>query len=104
LLAFLLRFIPYVGAFTSALLPTAVAFAISPGWGVSLEVLGSFLILDQLLAQFVEPLLIGHGIGVSAVALLVSAMYWAWLWGGVGLILAVPLTVCLKVAGVLFPH
>jgi predicted PurR-regulated permease PerM/methylmalonyl-CoA mutase cobalamin-binding subunit len=98
-LAFLLRFIPYVGALTAAVLPTLVAVAVFPGWSKAFEVLGSFLILDQTTAQVVEPLLIGHGIGVSPVALLVSAMYWAWLWGPVGLLLSAPLTACLKVAG-----
>jgi predicted PurR-regulated permease PerM/methanogenic corrinoid protein MtbC1 len=102
-LSALFRFVPYVGAFTSALLPTAVAFAISPGWRVSLELLGSFIVFDQVLAQFVEPVLIGRGIGISVVALLISAMYWAWLWGPVGLILAVPMTACLKVAGDFIP-
>ncbi len=102
-LAFLFRFIPYVGAAASALLPTAVAFAVSPGWSTAFEILGVFVALDQILAQFVEPIVIGHGIGVSAVALLVSAMYWAWLWGPPGLILSVPMTVCLKIAGDFIP-
>jgi len=102
-LAFLFRFIPYIGAAASALLPTAVAFAVSPGWATSLEILGAFVALDQILAQFVEPIVIGHGIGVSAVALLISAMYWAWLWGAPGLILSVPMTVCLKIAGDFVP-
>jgi predicted PurR-regulated permease PerM len=74
-LAFLLRFISYVGALTAAVLPTLVAVAVFPGWSKAFEVLGSFLVLDQLTAQVVEPLLIGHGIGVSPVALLISAMY-----------------------------
>jgi methanogenic corrinoid protein MtbC1 len=103
LLAFILRFVPYVGATASALLPTLVAFAVSPGWGVTLEVLGSFIVMDQFMAQFIEPIIIGHGIGVSSVALLISALYWAWLWGPAGLLLSVPLTVCLKVSGDFVP-
>jgi predicted PurR-regulated permease PerM len=102
-LSALFRFVPYVGALMSALLPTAVAFAITPGWRTSLEVLVCFVALDQILAQFIEPVVIGHGIGLSVVALLISAMYWAWLWGPVGLILAVPMTACLKVAGDFIP-
>ncbi len=98
-LGFLLRFIPYVGALTSAILPTLVAFAVFPGWSKSIEVLGTFVLLDQAAAQFVEPFLIGRGIGVSPVALLFSAMYWTWVWGIPGLLLATPLTACLKVAG-----
>jgi methylmalonyl-CoA mutase cobalamin-binding subunit len=101
--AFLLRFIPYAGALSSAILPTLVAFAIFPGWDKSFEVLGSFIVFDQIAAQFLEPFLIGRGIGVSPVALLISAMYWAWLWGIPGLLLATPLTACLKVAADYIP-
>ncbi len=97
--ACLLRFIPYVGALTAAILPSMVAVAVFPGWGRSIEILGAFILLDQVAAQLIEPFLIGHGIGVSPVALLVSAMYWGWIWGPFGLLLAVPLTACLKVAG-----
>lgn len=103
LLAFLLRFIPYVGAITSAFLPALVAFAIFPGWSKSLEVLATFLIFDQMAAQLAEPILIGRGIDVSPVALLVSAVYWSWLWGLPGLLLATPMTACLKVAGDFIP-
>jgi predicted PurR-regulated permease PerM/methanogenic corrinoid protein MtbC1 len=102
-LGFLLRFIPYVGALTSAILPTLVAFAVFPGWSKTLEVLGTFVVLDQVAAQLVEPFLIGHGIGVSPLALLFSAMYWTWVWGLPGLLLATPLTACLKVAGDYIP-
>ncbi|HEX4209629.1 MAG TPA: AI-2E family transporter [Candidatus Binataceae bacterium] len=102
-LAFLLRYIPYVGALISGILPTLVAFAVFPGWHKSFEVLGAFILLDQVSSQLAEPFLIGRGIGLSPVALLVSAMYWSWLWGVVGLLLATPLTACLKVAGDYIP-
>ncbi len=101
--AFLLRFIPYVGAISSAFLPALVAFAMFPGWGKALEILGAFILLDQIAAQIAEPFIIGHGIDVSPVALLVSAMYWSWLWGIPGLLLSTPLTACLKVAGDYIP-
>jgi predicted PurR-regulated permease PerM/methylmalonyl-CoA mutase cobalamin-binding subunit len=101
--AFLLRFIPYVGALISAVLPTAVAIAVFPGWSKTAEVFGAFILLDQVASQFVEPFLIGRGIGLSPLALLFSAMFWAWLWGLPGLLLATPLTSCLKVAGDYIP-
>ncbi len=101
--AFLLRFIPYVGAVSSAFLPALVAFAMFPGWGKALEILGGFILLDQVAAQIAEPFIIGHGIDVSPVALLVSAMYWSWLWGIPGLLLSTPMTACLKVAGDYIP-
>ncbi len=103
-LAFLLRFIPYVGALSSAVLPTLVAFAVFPGWSKAFEMLGCFVILDQIAGQLVEPVLIGRGIGVSPVALMVSAMYWSWLWGLPGLLLTTPLAACLKVAGDYIPE
>jgi predicted PurR-regulated permease PerM len=101
--AFLLRYIPYVGAVSSAFLPALVAFAMFPGWSKALEILGGFIILDQVAAQIAEPFIIGHGIDVSPVALLVSAMYWSWLWGIPGLLLSTPMTACLKVAGDYIP-
>jgi predicted PurR-regulated permease PerM len=99
LLAFLLRYVPYVGAAISSALPALVAFAVFPGWSKSLLVVGSFVVLDQITAQLVEPFLIGSGIDMSPVALLVATIYWSWLWGVPGLLLAIPLTACLKVAG-----
>ena len=102
-MAFLLRFIPYVGAMISAILPALVAFAVSPGWSKSIEVFVAFIMLDQVAAQLVEPFLIGRGIGLSQLALLVSAMFWSWLWGLPGLLLATPLTSCVKVAGDYIP-
>jgi predicted PurR-regulated permease PerM/methylmalonyl-CoA mutase cobalamin-binding subunit len=99
LLAFLFRYIPYVGTAVSSLLPAAVAFAVFPGWSRSLEVVGAMVVLDQIAAHLVEPFVVGAGIDISPVALLVSTIYWSWLWGMPGLLLAVPMTACLKVAG-----
>jgi predicted PurR-regulated permease PerM/methanogenic corrinoid protein MtbC1 len=99
MLAFLLRYVPYVGALMSSLLPALVAFAVFPGWSRSLEVVSALIVLDQIGAHLAEPFIIGPGIDISPVALLVSTIYWSWLWGIPGLLLAIPLTSCLKVAG-----
>ncbi len=103
LLGFLFRYVPYVGALMAALLPTFVAFAVFPGWDKAIEVLAAFVALDQVAAQFIEPFMVGRGIGISPVALLVSAMYWSWIWGPLGLLLATPLTACIKVLGDFIP-
>ncbi len=103
LLGFLFRYVPYVGALMAALLPTLVAFAVFPGWDKAIEVLVAFIAIDQVAAQFIEPFMVGRGIGISPVALLVSAMYWSWIWGPVGLLLATPLTACIKVLGDYIP-
>ncbi len=102
-LAGLLRFVPYVGAVLSAAMPTFLSLALFPNWYTSLAVLGLFVLTDQLLGGFVEPLVIGHRVGVSPIALLSAAIFWGWLWGPVGLLLATPITVILTVGGEFIP-
>ncbi len=102
-MAALFRFVPYVGVPIAGLLPTLVAFAVFPGWRQAIEVLATFIILDQIVSYLIEPFVIGRGIGLSPLALLFSAMFWGWLWGLPGLLLATSLTACLKVAGDYIP-
>ncbi|HEY3056568.1 MAG TPA: AI-2E family transporter, partial [Thermoanaerobaculia bacterium] len=102
-IAGLLRFVPYIGAVISAALPTFLALAVFPNWYSALAVLGLFIFSDQLIGGFVEPIVVGHRVGVSPIALLVSAIFWGWLWGPVGLLLATPITVCLTVGGEFIP-
>src|SRR5947209_772582 len=102
-LAGLFRFIPYVGAVLSAALPTFLSIAVFPNWYTPLAVLGLFVLTDQLIGGFVEPIVVGHRVGVSPIALLVSAIFWGWLWGPVGLLLATPISVCLTVGGEFIP-
>ena len=102
-IAGLMRFVPYVGAILSAALPTFLALAIFPNWYTPLAVLGLFVLSDQLIGGFVEPIVVGHRVGVSPIALLISAIFWGWLWGPVGLLLATPISVCLTVGGEFIP-
>ena len=95
--AFLLRFVPYFGPFIAAGFPVALAAAIDPGWGMPLETLALFLIVEPIIGQAVEPWLYGHNTGISPVAVVISATFWWWMWGTVGLVLSTPLTVCLVV-------
>jgi predicted PurR-regulated permease PerM len=97
--AFLLRFVPYFGPFIAAGFPVALAAAIDPGWGIALETLALFLLVESITGQVVEPWLYGHNTGISPIAVVISATFWWWLWGTVGLVLSTPLTVCLVVLG-----
>lgn len=99
LLIILFRYIPFVGALIIAVVPFMLAFAVDPGWSMLLMSVGLFLVLDLTTANVIEPRLYGSSTGVSAIAILLSAMFWATLWGPVGLILATPMTVCLVVIG-----
>jgi hypothetical protein len=70
-----------------------------PGWSEPLMTFGLFLILELVSNNLLEPWIYGTGTGVSPLAILVSALFWTWLWGPVGLVLSTPLTVCLVVMG-----
>ena len=98
-LAGVLRFIPYVGPWVGALLPVLLSFAISSSWLTPLITIALFIVLEAIVSNFVEPWLYGANTGVSPIALIISAVFWTWLWGPVGLVLSTPLTVCLAVIG-----
>lgn len=96
-LAGVLRFIPYVGVWLAAMLLIVFALAAFPTWHQPLFVVGVFVLLESFCVLVLEPLLYVQSTKISQVALLCSVAFWAWLWGPVGLLLAVPLTVCLIV-------
>ena len=99
ILAGISRFIPYVGVLIAAGGPLLLAAAVDPNWGMVLKTAGFFLVIELAVGQFIEPLLYGRSTGLSPVAVIVSVTFWTWLWGGVGLLLATPFTVCLVVLG-----
>ena len=99
ILAATLRFVPYVGPWIAAVAPICLAMAIKTGWLAPILALGLFVVLELFCGNVLEPWLYGKGTGVSAVAVLVAAVFWTWLWGIAGLLLATPLTVCLLLIG-----
>lgn len=99
IIAGLMRFIPYIGAVIGVVFPLIIAFAVDPGWSLLLWTILLFVIIEPIVAYVLEPLLVGHTTGLSPVAILVSAIIWAFFWGPLGLVLAIPLTICLVVIG-----
>jgi predicted PurR-regulated permease PerM len=99
LVAMILRFVPYVGSPISAVFPLILAAAVGSGWGMLLMTAALFGTLQLIAGQIVEPLVYGRSSGLSPVAIVISASFWTWLWGPIGLVLATPLTVCLVVVG-----
>ena len=97
LLAFVLRFIPYVGPAVAAGMPIIIAVAGEPGWTKPLMAIGLFAGLELLINNVLEPWLYGSSTGLSPIAILVAAVFWTTLWGVAGLLLSTPLTVCLVV-------
>lgn len=98
-LAAILRFVPYIGAAISALLPLVLAASVDPGWSMMIATAALFLIVEPIAGHVIEPLLYGHSTGLSPIAVILSATIWTFLWGPIGLVLATPLTVCLVVLG-----
>ena len=99
LIAMILRFVPYIGALISAVFPLILAAAVGSGWEMLVLTAALFAFSELLAGQVLEPLIFGHSSGLSPVAIILSASFWTWLWGPVGLVLATPLTVCLVVIG-----
>ncbi len=99
MLATILRFIPYLGPWLAAAMPIGLSMAISGDWMAPGLTIGLFVILELVTNNALEPWLYGKHTGISAVAVLLAAVFWTWLWGVVGLLLATPLTVCLLVVG-----
>ncbi|MBX9738424.1 MAG: AI-2E family transporter [Beijerinckiaceae bacterium] len=99
IVAMVMRFVPYIGAFVAGFFPVALAAAVDPGWSMALWTLALFVVLEPLVGHVFEPLLYGHSTGLSPIAVVISATFWTWLWGPIGLVLATPLTVCLVVMG-----
>ena len=86
LLAMILRFVPYVGSPISAVFPLILAAAVGSGWGMLLMTAALFGTLQLVAGQVVEPLVYGRSSGLSPVAIVISASFWTWLWGPIGLV------------------
>jgi hypothetical protein len=99
LMASLFRFVPYVGVPIAFVFPFFLAIAIDPGWEKMVWVMALYGGLEAGIGQVIEPFLYGRSMGLSAVAVVVAAVFWTWLWGPVGLLLSTPLTMCFVVLG-----
>jgi hypothetical protein len=87
----------------AAAFPIALSIAVFESWTQPLLTIGLFVAAELVVNNVVEPWLYGATTEISPLTVIVSALFWTWLWGGVGLVLATPLTVCLAVAGKYLP-
>jgi predicted PurR-regulated permease PerM len=99
IVAGLARFVPYLGSYVAAAGPVLLAAAVEPGWIKAISVAGLFLVTEPFIGQFIEPLLYGRSTGLSPISVVISAIFWGWLWGPIGLIISTPITLCLVVLG-----
>jgi predicted PurR-regulated permease PerM len=95
--AFFLNFIPYLGAVVTAVLVGTAALVTFDSTGQILLVIGGCVAINLVEGNFVTPHLMGKHLPLNPVAIFVSLLYWGWVWGPAGAILAVPITVMLQV-------
>ena len=99
LLTVVLRFVPFIGTIMGSVFPIVIALAVSDGWLLPASVAGVVIGAELIAGQVLEPVFLGRMTGVSSTAIVVSAAFWASLWGPIGLILATPITIGLLVVG-----
>jgi predicted PurR-regulated permease PerM len=95
-LAFLLNYVPNIGAVLSAGPPMIQAFLFN-GFYECMMVGGLFLVVHMVLGNIVEPRMMGHRLGMSTMVVFLSLLIWGWLLGPVGMLLSVPLTSVCKI-------
>jgi len=95
----LFRYIPYAGPVVGAFFPLLVAAVLFPGYQIFVAVAVLIIVMELISNNVVEPWAYGSSTGVSSVAVILAAVFWGWLWGPIGLLLATPLTVCAVVLG-----
>ncbi len=94
--AFVLNFIPVFGSIIAGVPPTLLAL-VSSGLPSAFAVAGGYILINNMLGNFIEPMLMGQRFGVSSLVVVLSVVFWGWLWGPIGMFLAVPLTMMVKV-------
>ncbi|MCB1018564.1 MAG: AI-2E family transporter [Acidobacteria bacterium] len=97
LLAFLLNYVPNIGSVIAAVPPVLLAL-VQLGSGAAFAVLVGYVLINNILGNFVEPRFMGEGLGLSAFAVLLSLVFWGWVLGPVGMLLSIPLTMAVKIA------
>jgi AI-2 transport protein TqsA len=96
LLAFFLNFIPNVGSILAALPAVAIAL-LQHGIGIAAAMAGVFLAINMVLGNAIEPAVLGRRLGLSTVVVVLSLVFWGWVWGPVGMFLSVPLAMVAKI-------
>ena len=96
LLAFALNYIPTLGSLIAGILPIAYAFVQKdPGTAVGVGI--GILVIEQVMGNYADPRLQGRQLSISSLVVLVALLFWGWLWGIAGAILAVPMTISILV-------
>lgn len=96
-LAGVLNIIPYIGSIVGSVIPVIVVGLQTGSFFQMLYVAIFFTVVQMVEGNYITPKLTSNSVDLNAVTVLVSLMYWGWLWGGIGLLMAVPITAAIKV-------
>ncbi len=96
-LAFLLNFIPTIGAIITLAFPTVIALLQYESFGYALIIAATIMAVQTVIFNMLEPIFLGNRLGLNPIAILLSILLWGYVWGIVGMLLAVPLTAILKI-------
>ncbi len=95
-LGFILNFIPNIGSFLAAMPPIILALLFQ-GYGIAIITSIGYVILNVFVSNFIEPRILGQQLGLRFVVIFVSLIFWGYILGPVGMLLAVPLTIILRI-------
>lgn len=97
LVAFFLNFVPNIGSLIAAV-PAILLALVQLGVASAFWVSIGYLVINNLVGNFIEPRFMGRGLGLSALVVFLSLVFWGWVLGTIGMFLSVPLTMTLKIA------
>ena len=97
MLAFLLNYIPTIGSIIAAV-PAILVALVQLGPGEASATAVGFIVINLVFGNIVEPRLMGYGVGISPLVVFIGLFFWGWVFGPVGMLLSVPLTMTLKLA------
>lgn len=112
LVAFALNYVPTIGSVLASI-PALILAIVQPGddvmlasgagstllidWGRVIAVSCLYIATNVIFGNFIEPMLMGRRLGLSTVVVILSLIFWGWVWGPIGMLLSVPLTMVVKI-------
>ena len=98
-LGFFCRFLPYVGPWIGAAIPIGLSFGVFEGWLIPLSIIALYVGLELIVNMILEPWLYGRSLGLTSIGIIIAIVFWTSIWGPVGLLVAIPVTLWLVVLG-----